>query len=251
MRVGEVARSAAAPIVRRVPVTRWPARLGGWYGISVPRAVVAHDEPSARGTANVGLVLDLLARTLAVPGDVAECGVYRGSTLVPIALETRRTTRRRVFGFDSFQGFDDTVAIDVALGGQSDGTRRLHGFDDTSLGLVQRKLQWLGLESTATLVPGYFADTLARFGDRRFAFVHLDCDLYQSYKDCLEFFWPRVSPGGIVLFDEYDDPSWPGCNLAIDEFVAREGQSLERIERENYRRAYITKPVGAPNSTAG
>jgi predicted O-methyltransferase YrrM len=245
MRVGEVARRVAAPVVRRVPVTRWPARLGGWYGINVPRAVVAHDELSARGTAHVGIVLELLARTAGVPGDVAECGVYRGATFAALALETQRSSGRHLYGFDSFEGFDDTVAIDVALGGQDDGTRRVHGFSDTSLGLVQRKVTWLGLDTTATLVPGYFADTLAAFADRRFAFVHLDCDLYQSYKDCLEFFWPRLSPGAIVLFDEYDDPSWPGANLAIDEFLAREGATLEHLERDNYRRFYVTKPRDA------
>ncbi len=170
-------------------------------------------------------------------GDVAECGVYRGSTLVPITFEVRRHgDTRRVFGFDSFQGFDDTVEIDVALGGQEDGTRRLHGFDDTSRELVQRKIDRLGLASTVTLVPGYFQDTLATAAaDRTFSFVHLDCDLYQSYQDCLTFFWPRLAPGGIILFDEYDDPSWPGCNLAVDEFVAETHVPIQHARARQLR----------------
>jgi hypothetical protein len=190
----------------------------------------------------VGLVLDLLARADAVPGDVAECGVYRGGTLVPITLAARRHGGRRVFGFDSFQGFDESVDVDIALGGQEDGTRRRHGFDDTSRELVQRKIDWLGLRSTVTLVPGYFQDTLDAVADRRFAFVHLDCDLYQSYATCLDFFWPRLSPGAVVLLDEYDDPSWPGCNAAVDEFVADAGVPIRTVERDNYVRAYLTKP---------
>ena len=100
-----------------------------------------------------------------------------------------------------------------------------------------------------TLVPGYFQDTLApTVGDRTFSFVHLDCDLYQSYRDCLTFFWPRLVPGGIILFDEYDDPSWPGCNLAVDEFVAEAQVTIQRVERDNYVRAFVTKPgaVAAP-----
>lgn len=244
MDVAALARSVGAPVARQVRVDRWPAALGRFYGIHVPHGVVPLPERSARGSAHVGIVLDLLDRTRDVPGDVAECGVYRGGTLVPITLAVRHHRRpRHVFGFDSFQGFDDTVEIDVALGGQEDGTRRVHGFDDTSRDLVQRKIDWLGLGSTATLVPGYFQDTLApAVADRTFAFVHLDCDLYQSYKDCLEFFWPRVAPGGIVLFDEYDDPSWPGCNLAVDEFVGAAHVPVERIERDNYVRAYLVKP---------
>jgi hypothetical protein len=242
MRAGDLARQAVAPVVRRVPLETWPRRLGDLYGIKVPKGVVALPELSARGSAHVGLVLDLLARTRSVPGAIAECGVYRGSTLVPIALESRRHHGGPVLGFDSFRGFDETVEIDVRLGGAEDGTRRLNGFDDTSIDLVQRKLHWLGLEATVRLVPGPFAETLPRYADRAFSFVHLDCDLYQSYRDCLESFWPRLSPGGIVLFDEYDDPSWPGCNLAVDEFVTAHALTLEHTERDNYRRFFLVKP---------
>lgn len=43
-------------------------------------------------------------------------------------------------------------------------------------------------------------------------------DLYQSYKTCLEHLFPKVVSGGIVLFDEYDTPNWPGAKKAIDEY---------------------------------
>ena len=69
------------------------------------------------------------------------------------------------------------------------------------------------------LVSGYFRDTLQEFSELRFSFVHLDCDIYASYMECLEFFYPRLAPGGIILLDEYNDPPWPGCNKAVDEFL--------------------------------
>ena len=93
------------------------------------------------------------------------------------------------------------------------------------------------------MIKGYFENTLSLLEQEQFSLVHLDCDLYQSYKDCLEFFWPRLSPGGIIHFDEYDDPSWPGCNLAVDEFVMGTHVPIERLERDNYVRAYVTKPT--------
>jgi hypothetical protein len=91
------------------------------------------------------------------------------------------------------------------------------------------------------LVPGYFADTLTTTADRRFAFAHLDCDLYSSYRECLEFFHPRLEPGAIVVFDEYNDPPWPGCNRAVDEFLADKPERVECIERDNYQRWYYRK----------
>lgn len=242
MNLGDCLRMVVAPVARQLPVRRWPASLGRIYGIGVPKAVVAHPVLSPRGSAHVGIVLTLFERAAGVSGDVAECGVFRGSTLVPLALEARRHGNRQVLGFDSFQGFDESVNTDVALGGTNDLTKRTGGFGNTSEELVLRKLRWLGLTAAATLVPGYFGDTLPGFADRQFCFVHLDCDLYSSYSECLGFFWPRMTPGGIILFDEYQDPTWPGCTLAIDEFFAPLGLVPLAIELDNYQRFYVVKP---------
>ena len=72
-------------------------------------------------------------------------------------------------------------------------------------------------------------------------------DLYNSYKDCLEFFFPKIKKGGIVTFDEYynnisDSPKkgwdWRGANAAIDEFVKK--YNLELLKHfTGYR--YIIK----------
>jgi O-methyltransferase len=90
-------------------------------------------------------------------------------------------------------------------------------------------------------VKGFFRDTLARHAERRFSFVHLDCDIYESYKECLEFFYSRTSRGGIVLFDEYKDPRWPGCTKAIDEFLADKPEKPVLVMRENRQKFYVQK----------
>lgn len=71
--------------------------------------------------------------------------------------------------------------------------------------------------------------------------MHLDCDLYGSYKECLEFFYPRMNLGAIVLFDEYNDPPWPCCNQAVDEFLGDKPEKLEEIERPNHQKYFFTK----------
>ena len=58
------------------------------------------------------------------------------------------------------------------------------------------------LDKQIKLVKGFFHDSLPKFKGTKVSFLHLDVDLYQSYKETLEYFWPRVSTGGVILFDE-------------------------------------------------
>jgi len=224
------------------PISSWPAIVGVVHDIRVPRGMRRQPVSSPAGYANINIILHLIGRVASVPGDLAECGVFRGSTLVPTAIFVQQQrNNKRIFGFDSFQGFDDSVAKDVALGGSKDDQRKVGGFADTSRELVSEKLRMFAVEQNVTLVPGYFRDSLAAAAASRFSFVHLDCDTYDSYKECLAFFYPRLNRGGIVLFDEYNDPAWPGCNLAIDEFLADKPEKPQTIERDNFQKSYIEK----------
>ncbi len=72
-----------------------------------------------RGPSNINILLSLLEQTEHLDGDVAECGVFRGATLLAMGLHLhQRGVDKTFLGFDSFQGFDESVAIDVALGGR-------------------------------------------------------------------------------------------------------------------------------------
>jgi hypothetical protein len=73
------------------------------------------------------------------------------------------------------------------------------------------------------------------------SFVHLDCDIYESYKTCMDYFYPLLSRGGIILFDEYDDPTWPGYNQATDEFLEDKPESCTKIEMDNYIKYFVSK----------
>tara|TARA_X000000950_G_scaffold286754_1_gene396689 strand:- start:10872 stop:11237 length:366 start_codon:yes stop_codon:yes gene_type:complete len=81
---------------------------------------------------------------------------------------------------------------------------------------------------------GFFPNSFKGF-DEPISFLHLDVDLYSSYKDCLEFFFPKLVKGGIVTFDEYtvDDDlkerkGWNliGAKIAIDEFIEKNNLKL-------------------------
>jgi len=225
------------------PLRRWPRTLGLIHEIAVPCGVKPNPLAEPRsGPANINIILELMDKTEKVPGNVAECGVFRGATLLPMALYVRqRGTDKNLVGFDSFAGFDDSIRIDINLGGtDTDECRKVGGFSDTSPELVLAKARRLYL-TNVELAPGFFSQTLPPYGHRQFSFVHLDCDMYSSYKECLEFFYPRVPPGGIILFDEYNDPPWPGCNKAVDEFLRDKPEKPIRITANNYEKYYILK----------
>jgi hypothetical protein len=75
-------------------------------------------------------------------------------------------------------------------------------FKNTSLALVQHKAAIIRL-SNVRIVPGQFRESFAAVERCRFSFVHIDCDVYDSYRECLDFFYSRMSPNGVLLFDEY------------------------------------------------
>ena len=118
--------------------------------------------------------------------------------------------------------------------------KKVHGFDDTSYELVSRKAGAFRLKNVR-IVPGFFKESLQKCEAKSFSFVHLDCDIYESYVVCLGFFYRRMARGGIILFDEYNDPAWPGANRAIDEFFAARTEKPENISRDNFQKWFVVK----------
>lgn len=138
-------------------------------------------------------------------GDFAELGVYKGGTARLIA---RNKGSKEFHLFDSFEGMVDTSQYDI---------HRKGDFHDTSLENVQRYLS--GFERLS-FYQGWFPQTTKGLEQRRYAFVHLDVDLYQSTLDALQFFYPRLVPGGMILSHDYNSLSCPGVAKAYKEFFS-------------------------------
>ena len=155
-----------------------------------------------------------------VAGDIVECGVSIGYGLLNWALLCQlRGSHKRIYGFDSFEGFPPAAASD----------RKQDGTFQTEVGefasppeLVIRILKEGGVSDqfvhdNVRLIKGYFDSTLPGYRGS-ISLLHLDCDLYQSYRTCLQSLYDRVVPGGVIAFDEYEDANFPGARRAIDEF---------------------------------
>lgn len=235
-------QSVVGPLAAAVPVRRWPSLFGQLYDVRVPSRIREQSPPATRGPANTNVLFDLLDEIKPVPGDIAECGVYRGGTLIPMALYvSQQSLDVKLYGFDSFAGFGNTIDTDLALGGAADSEKHRGGFSSTSQEYVQSRIDALGLKDCVVLVNGYFAQAFSEIPARPWRFVHIDGDTYEAYRACLEYFWPKLSVGGIILFDEYQDPPWPGCDQAVNEFVRQRGIEIRRIERNGYFKFYIQK----------
>jgi hypothetical protein len=239
---GSLLRTWTRPLVGRAPIDRLPGWIGTLHSLKVPGNVQPNAYESPEGSSNIKIIFRLLEEVLSLPGDVAECGVWHGSALIPTGLFVRQRARgKRVLGFDSFEGLDETVARDVELGGGDDYRKTVGGFSNTSYDYVDERVRKFGAGDTVTLVQGYFNNTLHRYADSQFCFVHLDCVIYESYRECLEFFYPRMAKGGIILLDEYNDPPWPGCTLAVDEFLADKPEKVIEVKSDNHVRYYLRK----------
>ena len=241
--VKSAVRRVAPPLVRNRPIQDWPGWLGRTLDVKVPAAVIRKAQLSPMGNANINILIHMIDRTRNLPGDIADCGVFRGGSTVGMGLYLRQQgIAKRIYGFDSFGGFPEEANADMHLGGADNEDRHAHGFDTTSVEAVQHKVDSFRLRNVE-LVPGFFNQTFPTLAAKNlaFSFAHLDVNLYESYKSCLEFFYPRLAKGGIVLFDEYNDPPWPGCNKAVNEFLQGRAERLELCEMDNYQKWFFVK----------
>lgn len=179
-----------------------------------------------------------------LPGAFVECGVSVGhGLLLWILLSEQSGARRSYYGFDSFQGFPPPTAEDGAHAAH----QLTRGFYATPQELVWKVLDDGRVSADArarvSLVSGFFDQTVVDFREP-IALLHLDGDLYESYRTCLTHLYDRVVPGGVIVFDDYSDPRWPGAKRAVDEFFADKPELVV-----NGATQYVVK--GTPNSIDG
>lgn len=145
-----------------------------------------------------------------VHGDFAELGVYKGESA---RIIHRMAPGRTLHLFDTFEGFTGT---DLQPETGEASTYTINNFADTSLNKVLKNIG--GDSGKIRLHPGYFPDTTVGLENSTFAMANMDADLYNPTKAGLEFFYPRLSPGGVIFVHDYNT-KWEGLMKAVDEFV--------------------------------
>lgn len=187
-------------------------------------------------------LLNLLKSTLAknIDGDLLECGVFRGGSLVEIAQMTKNMQPgKQVFGADTFEGHPFDSAEDVPPDNKLVHHRGL--FAGNNFERVAGILEDSGLSNT-TLLKGVLEETLPSLNDKRFCFAHLDLDLYLSTKQALAFVEPRLAPGGVIVFDDYGSFDAPGVERAVSELIPDAKIEISPIDPSEGSQAYWIKP---------
>jgi C-methyltransferase./Macrocin-O-methyltransferase (TylF). len=127
-----------------------------------------------------------------IEGDVAECGAYQGGNAFVSLMLSPELRRRRYQLFDSFEGFPDLTIADP--------TGRRNEFRDGSFQAVQSRLADF---QNVKIHKGFFEEVFPRQPEAKYALVYIDCDLYESTLDCLDYFYPRLRKGGMLFLHDF------------------------------------------------
>lgn len=179
-----------------------------WRNEAFNRYLVRFGELDGMNTDRRFMVYELARMARAVPGDTAECGVFKGASSFLICLAQQETGKHHHI-FDSFAGLSPP--------GSRDGNYWKSGSLACSLEEVQSNLRDF---PNVHYYRGWIPDRFPSVVDCQFSFVHIDVDLEQPTYDSADFFWPRISPGGVLLCDDYGFTSCPGATLALDDYFA-------------------------------
>ena len=202
-----------------------PQRYWGNYGRYIERGGLIdleEDIPGFVADGNVGDISRFYFFCLSfdqvmkddLQGDFAELGVYRGHTASLLAKMARRLGRT-AFLLDTFEGFEPSDLRGIDAG------QKLQ-FADTSLEAVKARVG----DAAVRFVKGHFPGTADQLPDTSYCLVHIDCDLYAPILSALEYFYPRLVPGGFLIIHDYSSLAWDGAERAIDQFFADKPEAI-------------------------
>jgi O-methyltransferase len=175
---------------------------------------------------------------LGISGDFVEFGVALGGSAICIAKEMG--DGRSFVGLDVFDmipppgekdGSLPAERYQVIKSGKSGGINgeKYYGYVNNLKEVVCSNFRQFGLEvdgEKISLVEGLYQETIPNLPEMSIAFCHIDCDWYDPVLLCMKYAAPRLSVGGYLVLDDYND--WPGCRKAVDEFLSMHDE-LEMI----------------------
>jgi hypothetical protein len=181
---------------------------------------------------------------LPVKGSIVECGVFRGFSVMAWAklstiLEPENLTRR-IYGFDSFDGFPSVSEQDrTGVGVAEQGDFQASSYDEL-LELIRAYDQdrFLGHIPKVQLIRGDATKTIPEFLQQNshtlVSLLFLDFDLYEPTKVALEQLVPRMPKGSVLAFDDLDNPIWPGETKALLDTLPANRLKIRRLEWDPY-----------------
>jgi len=190
----------------------WPARAETMIGL--------------KRMANIRMTVESVLAD-GVPGDLVETGVWRGGACIFMRgiLKAHNVTDRTVWACDSFEGLPPPDPARYP----ADVVDNHHEYPELAAGLEQVKhnfRRYRLLDDQVRFLKGWFVDTLASAPIDEIALLRLDGDMYESTMEALEPLYPKVSPGGYCIVDDY---YLSNCRAAVDDYRSRLGVTDEIV----------------------
>lgn len=174
--------------------------------------------PTICGGDQIARLLACVDQVLAIDGEIWECGVFQGGSASHMHHRIRQRASAKVLRlFDTFGGGMPVV-------GEHDMIAR--GRFAISNDVRQTIETYFSQDPNVTLHPGVIPETFHGLENKRVALAHIDVDVFETYNECFDFIWPRLSVGGFLVFDDYGVGDCPGATLAVDAFVSQNNLPL-------------------------
>lgn len=170
-----------------------------------------------------------------VAGAFVECGVWRGGSAMVAARTFMECGEqgRELYLYDTFEGMPAPGALDVRHDGtsaletyeRSQGEGKESGWAYADIDDVRKNINSTGYpEELLRMIKGKVEATIPETLPGRISILRLDTDFYSSTIHELEALYPLISPGGVLIVDDYGH--WSGAKAAVDEFIERHGVAL-------------------------
>jgi O-methyltransferase len=194
--------------------------LGDWTAPIVFGKPLGGEERSSANTTALTLIgpelldelRDLIEKSIDLPGDFVETGVWRGGACIwAAAVLESLGSDKRVYVCDSFEGLPPVTHPKETID-YSEAVSLIVPLEE-----VEANFDRFGLKHKAVFVKGWFKDTMPSL-NIPVSVLRLDGDMYESTNDVLKYMYDRVSPGGYVIIDDY---CLPPCARAVDEFRSK------------------------------
>jgi len=192
----------------------------------------------------ISAMASAIHETRDISGDIVECGVLRGGNII---LARKLAPDRVCWLFDTFDGMTEPKNVDVTRSGRSalqSYARKVKAgrkWSCVSIDDVKKNFEQTGTfdDSKLRFVVGPVEQTLLKPENLpdRISVLRLDTDWHESTKIELEVLYPRLSPGGILIVDDYGH--WRGARLAFDSYF---GNGMPEIKRIDYTAISLVKP---------
>lgn len=186
-----------------------------------------------------------------IEGDFVECGVWKGGSIMAI-IETLlrfKDTTRSIYLFDTFEGMPSPQDVDIFHTGESGKimfektmiTSTTSNWCRASLEEVQKNVLTLGYpQEKIHFVKGLVENTIPDCLPKKIALLRLDTDFYSSTKHELDFLYPNLATGGVLIIDDYG--CWAGSRKATDEYLLQSHIKLllNRLDHTGYIGVKVT-----------